>query len=122
MFKLAYVDKNKIDNSITQQVIPEESLIVTNNEDKSAELSYYDEKGNLKSIVKKNVFDSEAEMRLWIAKYDYSGEIISYKNSVGNWESCVVKENNIVANLPEKDEVILSTDKLHLDGGSVPEM
>lgn len=44
MFKLAYVDKAKIENSIAQQVIPEESLIVTNSEAKNAELSYYDEK------------------------------------------------------------------------------
>ena len=56
MFKLAYVDKAKIENSIAQQVIPEESLIVTNSEANNAELSYYDEKGNLKSIVKKTQF------------------------------------------------------------------
>ena len=40
MFKLAYVDKAKIENSIAQQVIPEESLIVTNSDAKNAELSY----------------------------------------------------------------------------------
>ena len=53
MFNVAYADKNKIQNSIAQGAIPAESLIITNNEEGKAELSYYDENGNLKSIVKK---------------------------------------------------------------------
>ena len=77
MFKVAYANKDKIQNSITQGVIPAESLIVTNNDNKEAELSYYDENGNLKSIVKKTAFASKNEALLWIAKYDYSGTNIS---------------------------------------------
>ena len=122
MFKVAYVNKDKIQNSITQGVIPQESLIVTNNDNKDAELSYYDEKGNLKSIVKKTVFESEDEMRLWVAKYDYSGELITYKNKDNNWKSGIIKENSVVSDLPVNEDVILSTDELCLNGGGVPEM
>ena len=122
MFKVAYANKDKIQNSITQGVIPAESLIVTNNDNKEAELSYYDENGNLKSIVKKTVFESEDEMRLWVAKYDYSGELITYKNKDNNWKSGIIKENSMVSDLPVNEDVILSTDELYLNGGGVPEM
>ena len=122
MFKVAYTNKDKIQNSITQGVIPAESLIVTNNDNKEAELSYYDENGNLKSIVKKTVFESEDEMRLWVAKYDYSGELITYKNKDNNWKSGIIKENSVVSDLPVNEDVILSTDELCLNGGGVPEM
>ena len=122
MFKIAYANKDKIQNSITQGVIPAESLIVTNNDNKEAELSYYDENGNLKSIVKKTVFESEDEMRLWVAKYDYSGELITYKNKDNNWKSGIIKENSAVSDLPVNEDVILSTDELCLNGGGVPEM
>ena len=122
MFKVAYANKDKIQNSITQGVIPAESLIVTNNDNKEAELSYYDENGNLKSIVKKTVFESEDEMRLWVAKYDYSGELITYKNKDNNWKSGIIKENSVVSDLPVNEDVILPTDELCLNGGGVPEM
>ena len=122
MFKVAYANKDKIQNSITQGVIPAESLIVTNIDNKKAELSYYDENGNLKSIVKKTVFESEDEMRLWVAKYDYSGELITYKNKDNNWKSGIIKENSAVSDLPVNEDVILSTDELCLNGGGVPEM
>ena len=122
MFKVAYANKDKIQNSITQGVIPAESLIVTNNDNKEAELSYYDENGNLKSIVKKTVFETEDEMRFWVAKYDYSGELITYKNKDNNWKSGIIKENSVVSDLPVNEDVILPTDELCLNGGGVPEM
>ena len=77
MFKLAYVNKDKINNSITEEVISNETLIVTNNEKDSGEIYYYDEKGNLKQIVKKTRFENENEARLWVAKYgNYEVETI----------------------------------------------
>ena len=122
MFKIAYANKDKIQNSITQGVIPSESLIVTNNDNKEAELSYYDENGNLKSIVKKTVFETEDEMRFWVAKYDYSGELNKNKNKDNNWKSGIIKENSVMSDLPVNEDVILSTDELCLNGGGVPEM
>lgn len=121
MFKVAYVDKNKIENSIAQNVIPEESLIVTNSEDKSAEAYYYDEKGNLKQLVKKTKFESESEARLWIAKYgDYEGETISVKDKDGNWNSYNVGTNGEMSLVPKADDLADILNGLIIDGGRAP--
>lgn len=121
MFKLAYVDKAKIENSIAQQVIPEESLIVTNSEANNAELSYYDEKGNLKSIVKKTKFESESEARLWIAKYgNYEGDTISIKDKDGNWNSYNIGANGEMNQVPNTESLTDIFNGLIIDGGRAP--
>lgn len=121
MFKLAYVDKAKIENSIAQQVIPEESLIVTNSEANNAELSYYDEKGNLKSIVKKTQFESFAEAQYWIAKYgNYEGETISLLEN-GKWNTYTVNKNGEMNQIVYQQDMVSLLDDLIIDGGSAPE-
>ena len=127
MFKLAYVDKAKIENSIAQQVIPQESLIVTNNDNKDAELSYYDEKGNLKSIVKKTAFASQAEALLWVAKYDYSGVNISiFDAATSDSNSYIVGGDGSLNKIAKADEVagdVMETlENVWIDGGSAPEV
>lgn len=121
MFKLAYVDKAKIENSIAQQVIPEESLIVTNSEANNAELSYYDEKGNLKSIVKKTQFESFAEAQYWIAKYgNYEGETISLLEN-GKWNTYTVNKEGEMNQIVYQQDMVSLLDDLIIDGGSAPE-
>lgn len=121
MFKLAYVDKAKIENSIAQQVIPEESLIVTNSEANNAELSYYDEKGNLKSIVKKTQFESFAEAQYWIAKYgNYEGETISLLEN-GKWNTYTVNKDGEMNQIVYQQDMVTLLDDLIIDGGSAPE-
>ena len=121
MFKLAYVDKAKIENSIAQQVIPEESLIVTNSEENNAELSYYDEKGNLKSIVKKTQFESFAEAQYWIAKYgNYEGETISLLEN-GKWNTYTVNKDGEMNQIVYQQDMVSLLDDLIIDGGGAPE-
>lgn len=121
MFKLAYVDKAKIENSIAQQVIPEESLIVTNSEANNAELSYYDEKGNLKSIVKKTQFESFAEAQYWIAKYgNYEGETISLLEN-GKWNTYTVNKDGEMDQIVYQQDMVSLLNDLIIDGGSAPE-
>lgn len=121
MFKLAYVDKAKIENSIAQQVIPEESLIVTNSEANNAELSYYDEKGNLKSIVKKTQFGSFAEAQYWIAKYgNYEGETISVLEN-GKWNTYTVNKDGEMNQIVYQQDMVSLLDDLIIDGGGAPE-
>lgn len=125
MFNVAYADKNKIQNSIAQGAIPAESLIITNNEEGKAELSYYDENGNLKSIVKKTQFESEVEARLWIAKYDYSGENISvYNAKSGQWNSYIVGANGNINQIAKAEDVASNVEdilsNLWIDGGLAP--
>lgn len=121
MFKLAYVDKAKIENSIAQQVIPEESLIVTNSEANNAELSYYDEKGNLKSIVKKTQFESFVEAQYWIAKYgNYEGETISVLEN-GKWNTYTVNKDGEMNQIVYQQDMVSLLDDLIIDGGGAPE-
>lgn len=123
MFNVAYADKNKIQNGIAQGVIPNESLIITNNDANAAELSYYDEKGNLKSIVRKTQFESENEALLWINKYNYAGINISIFDAKNNrWNSYVVgtdnKMNKIINDDNVADSVTEALDGIFINGGS----
>lgn len=123
MFNVAYADKNKIQNGIVQGVIPNESLIITNNDANAAELSYYDEKGNLKSIVRKTQFESENEALLWINKYDYAGINISIFDAKNNrWNSYIVgtdnRMNKIINDDNAADSVTEALDGIFIDGGS----
>lgn len=120
-FNVAYSDKDKIKNSIAQGVIPEESFIITNNEAKEAEAYYYDEKGNLKQLVKRMKFESETEARTWMAKYgNYEGETISVKDANGNWISYNVGANGEMNQVPNVDSLTDILDGVILDGGRVP--
>lgn len=123
MFNVAYADKNKIQNGIVQGIIPNESLIITNNDANAAELSYYDEKGNLKSIVRKTQFESENEALLWINKYNYAGVNISVFDAKNNrWNSYIVgtdnKMNKIINDDNAADSVTEALDGIFIDGGS----
>ena len=123
MFKVAYANKDKIQNSITQGVIPAESLIVTNNDNKEAELSYYDENGNLKSIVKKTAFASKNEALLWIAKYDYSGTNISgFDATSGDWDTYIVGSDGNLNKIVKADDDVETLENVWIDGGSAPEV
>lgn len=123
MFKIAYANKDKIQNSIAQGVIPAESLIVTNNDNKEAELSYYDENGNLKSIVKKTAFASQAEALLWIAKYDYSGTNISiFDAASGDWDTYIVGSDGNLNKIAKAEDVVETLENIWIDGGSAPEV
>ena len=123
MFNVTYADKNKIQNGIAQGVIPNESLIITNNDANAAELSYYDEKGNLKSIVRKTQFESENEALLWINKYDYAGINISIFDAKNNrWNSYIIgtdnRMNKIINDDNAADSVTEALDGIFIDGGS----
>ena len=93
-FNIVYADKDKIKSSIKQGIIPKESLILTTDENQS-EAYYYDDVGKLKYITKKTSFSSLLEAHIWIAKYDYEGEIISvYENN--KWIPYIVGKNQVI--------------------------
>lgn len=120
-FNVAYSDKDKIKNSVAQGVIPEESFIITNNEAKDAEAYYYDEKGNLKQLVKRTRFESETEARTWMAKYgNYEGETISIKDANGNWNSYNVGANGEMNQVPDTGSFTDILNGLIIDGGRAP--
>lgn len=91
-FNVVYADKDKIESSIAQGVIPKESLILSRGKGQS-EISYYDDQGNLNYITKKNSFNSMTEAVTWINKYDYKGEIISVCEN-NKWNPFIIDNDN----------------------------
>lgn len=102
-FNVVYAAKDKIQNKIAQGVILPESLIITNEQPDNAEVFYYDEKGKLKQLIKRTKFDNEMEARVWITKYDYSGENISIKDANGNWISYTVSSDGQLAPVSQEN-------------------
>ena len=109
-FNVVYADKDKIESSIAQGVIPKESLILSQGEGQS-EASYYDDQGKLRYITKKNSFSSMVEALTWINKYDYQGEIISIRKD-NQWVPYTIDDNKKLIPIQSEYEVI--------DGGGVP--
>ena len=119
-FNVVYANKDKIKNKIAQGVILHESLIITNDQPDNAEVYYYDDKGELKQLIKKTKFDSETEARIWIAKYNYAGETISIKNESGNWNTYNVGANGELEQIPNAESITDLLNGLIIDGGKAP--
>ena len=84
---------------------------------------YYDENGNLKSIVKKTAFASKNEALLWIAKYDYSGTNISvFDATSGDWDTYIVGSDGNLNKIVKADDVVETLENVWIDGGSAPEV
>ena len=119
-FNVVYANKDKIKNKIAQGIILPESLIITNDQPDNAEVYYYDDKGELKQLIKKTKFNSETEARIWIAKYNYAGETISIKNESGNWNTYNVGANGELEQIPNAESITDLLNGLIIDGGKAP--
>ena len=119
-FNVVYANKDKIKNKIAQGIILPESLIITNDQPDNAEVYYYDDKGELKQLIKKTKFDSETEARIWIAKYNYAGETISIKNDNDNWNTYNVGANGELEQIPNAESITDLLNGLIIDGGKAP--
>ena len=119
-FNVVYANKDKIKNKIAQGIILPESLIITNDQPDNAEVYYYDDKGELKQLIKKTKFDSETEARIWIAKYNYAGETISIKSASGNWNTYNVGANGELEQIPNAESITDLLNGLIIDGGKAP--
>ena len=119
-FNVVYANKDKIKNKIAQGIILPESLIITNDQPDNAEVYYYDDKGELKQLIKKIKFDSETEARIWIAKYNYAGETISIKDDNDNWNTYNVGANGELEQIPNAESITDLLNGLIIDGGKAP--
>ena len=117
-FNVVYAAKDKINNKIAQGIILPESLIITNEQPDNAEVFYYDEKGVLKQLIKRTKFNGEMEARVWITKYDYSGENISIKDANGNWINYTVSANNELIEVPTEENLSSLFENIVLNGGT----
>lgn len=119
-FNVVYANKDKIKNKIAQGIILPESLIITNDQPDNAEVYYYDDKGELKQLIKKTKFDSETEARIWIAKYNYAGETINIKDDNDNWNTYNVGANGELEQIPNAESITDLLNGLIIDGGKAP--
>ena len=119
-FNVVYANKDKIKNKIAQGIILPESLIITNDQPDNAEVYYYDDKGELKQLIKKTKFDSETEARIWIAKYNYAGETISIKSTSGQWNTYNVGADGELEQIPNAESITDLLNGLIIDGGKAP--
>ncbi len=91
--KFAYGSKNKINEAIEAGTIPAETLIITSDNIDIAELFFYDKSKLLKKVERKNKFLTIDEAKEWAPTWGIEGDVISVKNSKGDWELGIVNSN-----------------------------
>ena len=113
-FNVVYSDKDRIEGALNDATIPHESLILTSDNDSQSESYYYDDNGNLKYITKRTQFNSLLEARLWLAKYEYEGTVISvYENNT--WVPYLVKADQQIEKIQTGEDEELTI--LNINGG-----
>lgn len=91
--KFAYGSIKKINEAIEAGTISAETLIITSDSADVAELFFYDKSKLLKKVERKNKFLTIDEAKEWAPTWGIEGDVISVKNSKGDWELGVVDSN-----------------------------
>ena len=95
--KFAYGSIKKINEAIEAGTIPAETLIITSDNADVAELFFYDKNRLLKKVERKNKFLTIDEAKEWAPTWGIEGDVISVKNSKGEWELGIVNsEKDII--------------------------
>ena len=95
--KFAYGSIKKINEAIEAGTIPAETLIITSDSADVAELFFYDKNKLLKKVERKNKFLTIDEAKEWAPAWGIEGDVISVKNSKGEWELGIVNsEKDII--------------------------
>ena len=89
--RVAYGSRKNIENAIKNGVIPQDSIVLTNDTDE-AELFFYDVEENLKSVSYKKKFATITEAQDWAHSYDCSGNIIAVHNG-SDWVPYIVLDD-----------------------------
>lgn len=110
--KFAYGSIKKINEAIEAGTIPAETLIITSDSANVAELFFYDKNRLLKKVERKNKFLTIDEAKEWAPAWGIEGDVISVKNSKGEWELGIVNS--------EKD-IVMQSSGSGGSGGVVPD-
>ena len=95
--KFAYGSITKINEASEAGTIPAETLIITSDSADVAELFFYDKNRLLKRVERKNKFLTINEAKEWAPSWGIEGDVISVKNSKGEWELGIVNsEKDII--------------------------
>lgn len=94
--RAAYGPRNSIQTAINNGIIPIDSIIITSDDPRNAELMFYDDKTTLKHIVAKTKFDSTDEALQYAAATSCSGNVVTVLES-GKYRAYVVQDDNTLS-------------------------
>lgn len=113
--RVAYGQRDNIQAAIDKNVIPEGSLIITNDDTSSEELFFYSPDGEIKSIHSRQKFLTFELAKQWVEKYNCVGDILSVQNGT-EWVPYIVQDNNVLKPVGPGDVPI--GDITSIDGGN----
>ena len=93
--RVAYGSRTKINDAILSGVIPLDTIIITNDDSRDAELKFLDANNQLKCIVDKTHFDSAAEAAAYIETYKPVGQTISVFSD-GAYNAYIVQKDCVL--------------------------
>ena len=94
--RVAYGPRNNIKAAIANGIVPVDSIIITSDEQNTAELMFYDDKTTLKHIVSKTKFDSVDDAMRYAAENSCSGNIVTVLES-GKYQAFIVQPDNTLS-------------------------
>lgn len=115
--RVAYGPRNNIKAAIANGIVPVDSIIITSDEQNTAELMFYDDKTTLKHIVSKTKFDSVDDAMRYAAENSCSGNIVTVLES-GKYQAFIVQPDNTLSPvgsgsiLPESESLLSRIEKL----------
>lgn len=113
--RVAYGPRAKITSAIASDIIPKDSLIITD-DSAQAEFFFYDADGVMKPISERTRFDAISEAQAWIETYDCAGHIIAVQNGA-DWTPYIVTADKKLSPVASGSGTIVE-DVTAIDGGS----
>ncbi len=110
--RVAYGRRDKIPAAIESGAIPEDSIIIT--KDDESELLFYDASGKLVDIHNRTRFETTTDALAWVKKYGNAGTIITIHNGT-DWVPFVVLDDLTLSPLRNQPGEIV--DIKRIDGG-----
>ena len=92
MARIAYGNRNNIPAAIANNTIPKDTIIITKDDPKDADLLFYDSDANVKSIVTKVRFGSREAAIAFIAENDMIGQTICFPED-DNFKAYIVQSD-----------------------------
>lgn len=116
--RVAYGDRDAIKDAIEEDIIPRECIIITDNAE--AEMFFYDEDGNMRTIAERNRFESLTEAKIWALKYPCDGHIFTIQNGT-DWLPYIVKSGGELQPIAGGGSNLDDLDISRIDGGRLKE-
>lgn len=113
--RVAYGSRDKVKVAIEQNIIPKDSIIITDNPE--AEMFFYDVDGNMRIISERNRFESLTEAKIWALKYPCAGHIFAIQNG-SEWLPYIVSSEGELKPIISGGGSVDDLEINRIDGGS----